>query len=121
MKGKSKVLLVLIAVCAALLFTGTTALADGEVTLHVDPATDEGYPAPDRAEGAVYNTLDDAISKANANDTIVIDDNMTINEVVTIDKSIVLDLGGNTLTIGDNVKDRSALQFTCLLYTSRCV
>ena len=112
MKGKSKVLLVLIAVCAALLFTGTTALADGEVTLHVDPATDEGYPAPDRAEGAVYNTLDDAISKANANDTIVIDDNMTIDKVVIIDKSIVLDLGGNTLTIGDNVKDRSALQFT---------
>ena len=115
MKGKSKVLLVLIAVCAALLFTGTTALADGEVTLHVDPdAAYEGGSAPERADGAVYNTLDDAISKANANanDTIVIDDNMTIDKVVIIDKSIVLDLGGNTLTIGDNVKDRSALQFT---------
>ena len=53
MKGKSKVLLVLIAVCAALLFTGTTALADGEVTLHVDPnATYDGGSAPDRADGA---------------------------------------------------------------------
>ena len=81
--------------------------------MHVDPnATYDGGSAPDRADGAVYNTLSDAISKAIANDIIVIDDDMTINDAVTINKSIVLDLGGNTLTISSTVTEKGALQFT---------
>ncbi|MCH4223033.1 MAG: InlB B-repeat-containing protein [Solobacterium sp.] len=55
---------------------------DAPVTIHVSSSGDDSAA---RAEGAVYATLQGAVDAAESNDVIAIDEDITLNDTVTID------------------------------------
>ena len=59
------------------------------------------YEAPDavaEVNGTKYPTLADAYAAAEANDTIVLLDDVTLAEALVVEKAVTFDLGGNTVT-----------------------
>ena len=110
MKGKSKVLLVLIAVCAALLFTGTTALADTTVDC---PNGAECTTHAAAIDSTHYDTLEDALDAAAASteQTIVILNDTTFATAKTIAEGITLtiDLNGKTVIASSAITNNGTL------------
>ena len=81
---KKSILALLLAVLMVASLLPATALADGKVA---------------EVNGEQYDTLAEAITKANAGDTVYLLQNLTISAEQEIDKGITLNLGGNTLTL----------------------
>ncbi len=110
MKRKSKVLLVLIAVCAALLFTGTTALADTTVDC---PNGAECTTHAAAIDSTHYDTLEDALDAAAASteQTIVILNDTTFATAKTIAEGITLtiDLNGKTVIASSAITNNGTL------------
>ncbi len=97
MKGKSKALLVLVALCVALALTATTALAAG-----VTDCTGGDSCQHEAAIGSThYATLAEAIADADAGDTVVVLNSTNIASIIIWD-DITIDLAGNTLTINSS-------------------
>ena len=82
---KKSILALLLAVLMVASLLPAAALADGEMVAEVN--------------GEQYDTLAEAITKANAGDTVYLLQNLTISAEQEIDKGITLNLGGNTLTM----------------------
>ena len=107
MKGKSKALLVLVALCVALALTATTALAAG-----VTDCTGGDSCQHEAAIGSMhYATLAEAIGEAQTGATVTLLKNTEITNII-INAGITLDLGGNTLTVTGSDGDGIGLEFT---------
>ena len=110
MKRKSKVLLVLIAVCAALLFTGTTALADTTVDC---PNGAECTTHAAAIGSTHYDTLEEALDAvaASTEQPIVILNDTTFATAKTIAEGITLtiDLNGKTVIASRTITNSGTL------------
>ena len=97
---KKSILALLLAVLMVASLLPAAALADGEMVAEVN--------------GEQYDTLAEAITKANAGDTVYLLQNLTISAEQEIDKGITLNLGGNTLTLASATGTTNAfgLKFT---------
>lgn len=108
MKGKSKVLLVLVALCVALALTATTALAAGVTDC---PGGDTCQQHEAAIGSTHYATLAEAVADADAGAKVTLLKNTEIENIV-INAGITLDLGGNTLTVTGSDGDGIGLEFT---------
>ena len=88
-------------------FTDSTAqnfakanLADG-FELNVDGNVVE-IPAVAQIGETKYATLSEALAAANSGDTVTLLTNVEISDSILLDKSLTLDLGGNTITSSNN-------------------
>ncbi len=108
MKVKSKLLLVLIAVCAALLFTGTTALAATVENCENGDTCTEHAAAIDSTH---YTTLEEAIAAAKSGDKIVILNDAPLSTAQTIAEGVTLtiDLNGKTVTASKGITNKGIL------------
>lgn len=104
---KKRIISALLAVCLLASLGTVGVFADGAVTLKVDSnETYESGTAPERAEGATYKTLQEAIDKAVAGDTIEINSDLTVSVtdvtnkqgVYNISKNLNIDGNGHTIT-----------------------
>lgn len=82
---KKSILALLLAVLMVASLLPAAALADGEAVAEVN--------------GEQYDTLAEAITKADEGDIVNLLQNLTISAEQVIDKGITLNLGGNTLTL----------------------
>ena len=104
---KKRIISALLAVCLLVSLGTVGVFADGAVTLNVNSnETYESGTAPERAEGATYKTLQEAIEKAVAGDTIEINSDLTVSVtgvtnkqgVYNISKDLNIDGNGHTIT-----------------------
>ena len=97
---KKSILALLLAVLMVASLLPAATFADGEMVAEVN--------------GKQYDTLAEAITKADDGDVVYLLQNYDINASQVIDKGITLNLGGNTLTIkyAEGVTDKYGLKFT---------